>query len=113
MGEHADPRRIAKNESLRREDNERIEAHNAAVNWNPPYASWECECTNEDCAGFVMLSISEYDTIRSNPTHFIVVPSDEHVAAHFERVVERTGRYWVVEKVGEAAEMSEELDASA
>jgi hypothetical protein len=33
MDKQVDPRRIAKNEALRREDNERLQAHNASIHW--------------------------------------------------------------------------------
>jgi hypothetical protein len=51
--------------------------------------------------------VREYDSIRANPTHFIIVPSDEHMSSEVERVVAQTDRYWVVEKVGVAAAVSE------
>ena len=36
--------------------------------------------------------------------------SDEHVWPDVENVTERNQRYWVVEKLGEAARVSGELD---
>jgi hypothetical protein len=111
MDRHSDPKRIAKNETLRREENERIQAHNASIHWvNPPYADWVCECGNESCTEPVRLSVREYDEVRTHPTYFIVVPSEKHVVADVERVVQRTDRYWVVEKTGVAAEVSEDPD---
>jgi len=106
------PERAARNESRFREHNERIEAHNAAHHWvDPPFADWVCECARGDCALPVQLTIAEYESVRSEPTRFLVLPSEEHVDAEFERVVERYERYWVVEKVGRAGDVSEELDA--
>ena len=58
----------------------------------------------------VRLTIAEYEAVRAESTHFLVVPSDEHLSPAVERVVQRNERYWVVEKLGEAAEVSEELD---
>jgi hypothetical protein len=110
MDRHTDPKRIAKNEVLRREENERIEAHNASIHWvDPPYADWVCECANESCTEPVRLSVREYDEVRTYPTHFVIVPSKRHVTTDVERVVERTDRYWVVEKTGVAADVSEDL----
>ena len=112
MNRHDEPKRIAKNESLRRDDNERLEAHNASIHWvNPPYADWRSECANESCSQPVRLSVREYDEVRRDPTHFVIVPSDEHVSAEVERIVRRTDRYWVVEKIGAAAEASKDLDS--
>jgi hypothetical protein len=111
MKDHADPERIAKNEDLRRDENERIEAHYASIHWvDPPYADWVCECANESCREPVRLTVAEYDEVRLNPTHFMVVPSEEHVRDDIERVVSRNDRYWVVEKLGVAAEVSERTD---
>ena len=109
MQGHADPGRVAKNEAARRDQNERIEDSNASIHWvDPPFADWVCECANEDCQDPVRLTVAEYDAVRLNSTHFIVVPSDEHVRPDSERVVSQGERYWVVEKVGVAAEVSEE-----
>ena len=52
----------------------------------------------------------EYEQLRTKPTHFAVVADDQHVFAEVERVVERTERYWVVEKVGHAANITVERD---
>ena len=107
MQTHMDPDRIAKNEDLRRDQNDRLEAHNASIHWvDPPYADWACECANESCSEPVRLTVAEYDEVRTNPTHFIIVPSEEHVTGEVERVVAHTERYWVVEKVGVAADES-------
>jgi hypothetical protein len=112
MNTNADPTRIAKNEDLRRDQNNRLEADNASVHWvNPPYADWICECANPKCSEPVQLSVSEYDEVRTNPTHFIIVPSEKHISADVERVVQRTDRYWIVEKLGIAAAVSKDEDS--
>ena len=51
--------------------------------------------------------------VRAEPTHFLIAPSVEHVAPAVERVVRREDRYWVVEKIGVAGEVSEDLDPRA
>jgi len=43
---------------------------------------------------------------RAEPTHFFVVPSDEHVAPEIEYVVRRKPRHWVIAKIGVGAEIS-------
>jgi hypothetical protein len=103
--------RAARNESLFREINERIEASNAAHHWvDPPYADWVCECADEGCSAPVQLTVEEYEAVRANPAHFLVTPSDEHVSSEVEEIVHRHERYWVVEKLGDAGDVSEELD---
>ena len=59
------------------------------------------------------LPLSAYARIRSNPRHFVhaqghVEPDDEHA-----RVIEDHGAWVIVEKVGLAGEIAEELDAQA
>jgi hypothetical protein len=51
---------------------------------------------------------AEYERIRSAPTHFVVLPGHEIPAV--ERVVERTGGYVVVKKLGHAGEVAQETD---
>ena len=103
--------RVARNQSRFRETNERIEPSNAAHNWvDPPFADWVCECAREDCSIAVRLTIAEYESVRSEPTRFLVAPSGEHVLPEVEQVVERTDRYWLVEKLGVAGDVSEDLD---
>jgi hypothetical protein len=103
--------RAAHNESRYRTLNERMEAHNAMHVWvDPPMPDWICECASPECTKPVRLTIAEYEGVRAVPTRFFVLPSEEHLSPAVERVAERHERYWVVEKLGEAAEVSEELD---
>ena len=114
MDTHRDPERSARNEALRRDENERLEAHNASVHWiDPPFADWVCECANESCSEPVRLSVREYDEVRTNRRHFIIVPGEDHLSADVERVVRRTDRYWIVEKFGAAAAASEEAESKS
>jgi hypothetical protein len=101
----------ARNQARYREYNERIEPHNRVHNWvDPPMPDWTCECGRETCAEPVQLTVEEYEAVRSDPTHFLVAPSSEHVISSVERIVEKQDRYWVVEKLGEAGQISEDLD---
>ena len=107
-GNNRDAIRAARNEILLRDYNERIEAHQKWV--NPSLAEWVCECADENCAEPVQLSIVEYEAVRAEATHFLVAPGIEHVSPRVEHVVRREERYWIVEKVGVAAEMSKDHD---
>jgi hypothetical protein len=103
--------RAAENQSRFRSYNERIEAHNRATHWvDPPMPEWVCECASVTCAAPVHLTIEEYESIREDGSHFLVIPGDDHVVPQVERIVERNERYWVVEKLGEAGDLTEELD---
>ena len=102
--------RIGENEALFREVNERLKDRKEDDSvWVSP-SGWVCECALETCTERIEMSPRQYEQLRSEATHFAVVPSQEHVSPDFERVVEKRERYWVVEKVGEAAEVAEETD---
>ncbi len=112
--EHQLPERAATNQSRFRAYNNRIEPHKRVHTWTePPLPGWVCECAFVECLLPVRLTIAEYESIRSDPTRFLVAPGGDHVMPEVERVIERHERYWIVEKLGEAAELSEALDARA
>jgi hypothetical protein len=100
--------RAAKNEVVLRDLNERLKAYPASVNQR--FSEWVCECADMTCAKSVELSIEEYEMIRAEPTRFVIAPGAEHVNPEIERVVQRETRYWVVEKIGVGAEISEKFD---
>ena len=56
------------------------------------------------------MQIPAYEAVRSNAQRFIVAPADAHVDLTVEKVVEQTDGYWVVEKLGVAGEVAEDLD---
>ena len=100
--------RAARNESLFREVNERIES--AATKLSPMFTEFMCECADDTCFEYVSLTLEEYSSIRnSGPTYFVVRPS--HTNTEIERVVDgEADRYDVVQKLGAAAEVAIELD---
>jgi hypothetical protein len=103
--------RAARNESLFREVNERIEA--TAPAFGPMFTEFMCECADDSCFEHVSLTLEEYSAIRnSSPTLFFVKPG--HIDGVVERIVGGEGdRYELVDKVGEAAEVAAELDPRA
>jgi hypothetical protein len=98
MSEDAAARaRIARNETLFRQVNERVKDVSeafAAVDASP--VEFVCECGDRDCTEPLSLTLKEYEGIRSVPTHFIVVP--DHVNPTIEVIVRRNNGYVVVEK---------------
>ena len=103
--------RLARNEALYREVNERIaelaEEFSEGEVRNP--VSFVCECDAADCAASIELTLAEYEAIRAEPTRFVVVPG--HERPEIESVVERHAAYLVVEKREEdAAEVARETD---
>jgi hypothetical protein len=97
--------RAARNESLFREVNERIEdlASDSA------FSIFICECMNELCDENVPMTLEEYEAVRRDGNRFVVLPG--HHVAEVEDVVDVVdGRYVVVAKLGAGAEVAEELD---
>ncbi len=103
-------RRAAKNQSLFREVNERIEPLNKALTPINRLNDFVCECANESCTEPVRMTVDEYESLRENPARFFVWPDDEHVWPDVERVTEKHERYWVVEKLGYSGAVAEKLD---
>jgi hypothetical protein len=106
--------RAAVNQDRFRGLNEVIEPANAMHAWfNPSMPDWVCECAYTGCSQSVALTVSDYEAVRAVSTHFLVAPSSDHVVPEVERVVERYERYWVVEKLDDAADVAERLDERA
>ena len=84
--------RVARNEALFREVNERIRE----ITTYDGDAEFLCECSDAGCAQPIMMRLGEYEAVRSDATHFFVVPGHELDEA--ETVVTRGDRYVVVEK---------------
>lgn len=94
MNERA--RRIGANEVLFREVNERIEDLNETFGVRPSAMTVVCECGDPQCLERIDVPIDEYETVRADPTHFLVAPG--HVIPDVEDVVETGDGYEVVEK---------------
>jgi hypothetical protein len=99
--------RQGRNESLFREVNDRIAELNQTFQIEGR-SEFLCECSREECRQPIEISIGEYEAVRRTPTRFLVIPG--HEDDRVERVVERSERYIVVEKIGEAADEAEDLD---
>jgi hypothetical protein len=91
--------RLAGNEALFREVNERVAevaTHYVEVETHAEKINFACECGRADCAEPIAMTLVEYEAIRAEPTHFGVVPG--HVAPDIETVIRRFPTYHVVEK---------------
>ena len=99
--------RLAQNEALFRDVNERIEAMAHHLGPDVPY-EFLCECANSDCTFRVSLPIATYEAVRADPRQFVVLP--DHYTPEVEELVEENETYWVVVKTGEAGEYVEHLD---
>jgi hypothetical protein len=101
--------RLARNETLFRELNERIEhAVERGSRADGHVYEFLCECSNSDCTLLLPLTIPEYEVVRRDPRQFIVAPG--HDLPEIESVVAQNARYQLVTKHGEAAEFVIERD---
>ena len=102
-------RRLAQNEALYREVNERIseqaERHDAR-----PDAVYEflCECSNIDCNLRLEVRLGEYEAVRALSRRFLIAP--DHFLPEVETIVDDRGAFWVIEKADEAGDLVEDLD---
>ena len=99
---------MARNETLFREVNERIEEHAVRDGADPHEYEFFCECSNIDCVLRLPMTLAAYEEIRSDPTQFVVAPG--HELPEIEEVVRTTLAYQVVQKHGAAALLAEARD---
>lgn len=100
-------RRMAQNEVLFREVNERVRDVATQLGDDGGY-EYFCECANKDCTFRVSLSLADYEAIRQDPRQFVVLPG--HFTPEVENVVAETEKFWIVRKAGEAGEYVSALD---
>ena len=99
--------RLAQNETLFREVNERVEAVAHQLGPKIPY-EFLCECANTDCTFRLPIPPSVYETVRADGRQFVVLPL--HYMPEIEDVVVEEDTYWVVRKTGEAGVYVEHLN---
>jgi len=104
-----DAEQVARNDAIYRDANERIKsaAEEYEVGGPIPFI---CECADPECRSVVLLTMSEYEEIRAQPTHFLNLPGHDEIAAGHTETVRTAPSYIVVEKIGRAGEVVEELD---
>lgn len=97
--------RIAANEALFRNVNERIAR--AAVSQTSPLEII-CECGDADCLERITVTSAEYEQARSDSTLFIARTG--HIKTDVEHVVAEQGDHELIRKTGDAAAVAEERD---
>jgi hypothetical protein len=101
--------KIAENEATFRDANEAIERRAQELEYDAR-VPFICECGDGSCREITRLSYAEYETVRADPAHFLVVPGHEAAAGSSGVVVERGERFLIVEKVGVAGEVAVDRD---
>jgi hypothetical protein len=89
--------RLARNQTLFREVNERLLEMSDGRGEGIEFL---CECSQPECSETIPLSLDEYNEVRSHPKSFVIVPG--HETPEVERVTESNGHYIVVEKLNGA-----------
>jgi hypothetical protein len=77
--------RIARTEALFRDVNERIAE--SAQRFDAPATEFVCECSDSACTERVPATLDEYENIRNDGTHFMLVPG--HEDTRFEHVLRK------------------------
>ena len=96
--------RTARNESLFREVNDRIEelSTEAEAQGIAPEGliEFHCECGRDGCTERLRMTATEYERVRSDNDRFALAPG--HETPEMEVVVETSDRFVVVDKLPEA-----------
>jgi hypothetical protein len=101
-------RRLALNEAMFREINERLESQILTFPAGQPEVSVLCECANPDCTDRIQMTSKEYRQVRTDPRQFVLTPGHEYI--EIEQVVSRNDRYEIVRKTGPAGQLAEQID---
>jgi len=103
--------KLAMNASAARTSNERLSrmaiSHRFAPYQRVPFV---CECADARCHETVMLSLEEYERVRTHPSRFLLVAGHEDAETTNQRIVEAENGYAIVEKVGGVGREATRLD---
>jgi len=101
-------RRIGENEALYRSVNDKIEGLNEAFGVVAESMAVVCECGRLDCTEQITLEIPMYEHVRSDPTHFVLLPG--HEEPDVETIIEEHDGFNIVRKdPGAPAEIARSL----
>jgi hypothetical protein len=100
--------RLARNENLFREINERVREIASEHGTDIHLYEFYCECSNTGCTLRVELGLPDYERVRAHGSRFLIAP--RHDLPEIERIVEQNDGWWVIEKEGEAGEVAKDLD---
>ena len=98
--------RAARNEALFREVNEQMRSLSDRSSGDGS-TGFVCECSRADCVERLQVPVDVYEEVRAHPRRFLVAPGHDR---DFERVVERSAGYVVVEKEGAAGGIAQQTD---
>jgi hypothetical protein len=102
-----DDDRAARNEAAFRRVNESLRAGTTLADADERLP-FTCECGWLGCNEIVELTLPEYEAVRADPTHFLILPGHEIEA--IEEVLSATDHFAVVEKTGAQAQIAQDAD---
>ena len=101
--------RVARNNATFRMANEQIVAK--AAEWNMDgLLPALCECSDPHCTTVVRVTPRQYEAVRSDSRWFLNAPGHEVNDQGWAHVISENDRFVVVEKIGEAGKLADELD---
>jgi hypothetical protein len=87
----------ATNQTIFREMNEWTEEGNdARLGVGPRIDAYLCECSDSRCSDPILLTRSEYESVRSEPIRFAIALNHEN--PEIDRIVEENERFTTVDK---------------
>jgi hypothetical protein len=101
--------RIARNDAIFRKANEGISGVAEAAEFAQPIP-FICECADPLCRDMVVMTLTDYQAIRQDPTTFLNVPGHQVSSQGWAQVIENHDTYVVVAKIGPAAKVAEQLE---
>src|SRR3954452_9892670 len=99
--------RAARNESVFRDANERIEQRLEELSLSDGRSPFLCECENPLCTRPVRVTAEEYEAVRAHPDRFIV--ATDHTIEDAD-VITRCDEFHVIQKRGAEAAEAAQLD---
>ena len=105
----SDVERKASNEHTFRDANEQLQAGAVClVEGDQDPVPFLCECSRAECTEVVLLTLAEYERVRSGSRRGVAKPGHEDLS--IERVLDQNDRFTVTEKFGAAGEMYGQSD---
>jgi hypothetical protein len=99
--------RAARNESVFRDANERIEERLEELSLSDDRSPFLCECENPLCTQPVRLTAEEYEAVRAHPDRFVV--ATDHTIEDADMIT-RSDEFQVIQKRGAEASLAAQLD---
>lgn len=103
--------KVGRNEALFREVNERIRDVSQSLESvsGSSGVQFVCECSRTECHASVSMELDDYERVRGHPARFLAAIG--HLwSSQSERLVEDNATFWILEKVGDAADVAEDAD---